>query len=160
MMRTLRRLWSRLLASLSLRGSDAELSEELESHIALMAEEEIRRGVPPGEADRNARIRFGSVVSAIESYRDQRGLPMLETVVKDLRYAARSLRKNVGFTATVVLTLALGIGANATIFSVINAALLEPLPYADAARLVALKETRPLAGGTTGQRVSVPVAAA
>jgi hypothetical protein len=138
MTRTLRRAWNRLLGSLFGRRRDRDLAEELDSHIQLLAEENIRRGLPPEEAHRRAKLTFGSVESRKESYRDQCGLPVFESIDRDLRYALRGVRKKPGFAAVATLSLALGIGANTAIFSLIDAVLLRPLPVLDPDRLVAI----------------------
>jgi putative ABC transport system permease protein len=141
--RTLRRTWNRVLGSLFRRNNDADLTEELDSHIQLLTEENIRRGLPPDEAHRRARLQFGSVESAKESYRDQRGLPALDIFVQDLRYAMRGIRKNPGFAAVAILSLAIGIGANTAIFSLVSAVLLRPLAYKEPQRLFAAGELLP-----------------
>ncbi len=149
MTRTLRRTWNRLLGSLSGQGRESDLVEELDSHIRLLAEENVRRGLPPDEAHRRARLQFGSVESTKESYRDQRGLPIIDTTVQDLRYAFRGVRRNPGFAAVAVLSLAIGIGANTAIFSLLNAVLLQPLAYQDPHRLFAVRELLPHFFGQT-----------
>src|SRR6476469_7670638 len=138
--RTLLRNWNRLLGSLFRRNTDGDLAEELDSHIRLLAEEEIRRGLPPEEAHRRARLQFGSVESTKESYRDQRGLPALDVIAQDLRYAFRGIRKNPGFATVAILSLAIGIGANTAIFSLVNSVLLRPLAYRDPQRVFAVRE--------------------
>jgi putative ABC transport system permease protein len=142
LIRALRRNWNRLLGSLR-RGGDGDLAEELDCHVRLLAEEDIRRGVAPEEAYRRARLQFGSVDSTKESYRDQRGLPVLDTTAQDLRYAFRAIRKNPGFATVAILSLAIGIGANTAIFSLVNAVLLQPLAYKDPERLFAVRELLP-----------------
>jgi hypothetical protein len=134
----IRRTWQRLLGTLGLRNLDREMSEELESHVHHMADEEIRRGVARDEAYRRARIKFGNLDSMKERYRDQRGLPLVETLLGDVRHAARVLAKNPGFAAVAILSLALGIGANTAIFSVINAAFFAPYGINEPERLVRL----------------------
>jgi putative ABC transport system permease protein len=144
--RAARRLWNRLLGSLFGRREN-DLAEELEQHIQLLTEEHIRRGLPPAEARRQARLTFGSVDSATESYRDQGGLPALDVLRHDLRYAFRGLRRNPGFSAIAILSLAIGIGANTAIFSLVNSVLLRPLAYQDPSHVFWAREVTTLGAG-------------
>src|SRR5947199_10818932 len=134
-MRRLRAWFLRLAGLFNKERRDRELAEEIESHLQMHIEDNLRRGMPSEEARREALIKLGGIEQTKESYRDRRGLPMLETLMQDLRFCARMFWKNPGFTAVAVLTLALGIGADTAIFSLIDAALLKSLPVRDPEQL-------------------------
>lgn len=125
---------------------EAGMAEELRFHIEQFTDELMRSGMPREEARRRARIEFGGVNSVQEDCRQARGLHPFDELQRELRYASRLLRKTPAFTATALLTLALCLGANLTIFAVIDAILLRPLPFPDSGRLVIVFNTYPKAG--------------
>ena len=134
-MATLREWVTRLWATLSPGRRDAELEEELRLHLELAIEDEQRRANSSADAARAAAIRSGGMAQAMEAVRDQRGLPWLDDLARDVHHGLRGLRRNPLFASVAVLTLALGIGANTAIFSVVNAVILQPLGYPEPEQL-------------------------
>jgi len=137
-MKGIRRLWKRIRNFVGADKGDRRLREEMEQHIALQTEENIRAGMSADEASRQAKVKFGAVEAVRESYHAEEGLPKLESVLQDCRYALRTLLKSPVLSTVAVLTLALGIGANTAIFSFLDAVMLRSLPVQDPQRLVKL----------------------
>ena len=125
------------------RQVEQDLDDEIHYHLEREVDEQIARGVNRADARRIVLRRFGGVAQTKEWCRDARGVDLIDTALQDVRYAARALRRNPGFAAVAILTLALGIGANTAVFSVVDRVLLSRLPYADAARLVSVTGTYP-----------------
>jgi putative ABC transport system permease protein len=146
-MRYLRAALARISGFFSGQPANDDLRDELQSHLDMETAENIRRGMNPDDARRQALMASGGLTQAAEAVHDQRGLPWIDGLVADLKYAFRSLRRTPTFTTVVVITLALGIGANTAIFSVVRGVLLKQLPHREGDRLLYLRHSMDGPGG-------------
>jgi predicted permease len=152
--KAIRRFLSRFAVSVSRRRDEARLREELEAHLEMQTNEYIRAGASPEDARRQARLKFGPTEAIKASYREQQGLPAFDHFLQDVRYTFRQLRKAPLFTLTATMSLALGIGANAAVFTVIERVLLRPLPVSKPHELFFVTDERILS--QTSPRFSYP----
>src|ERR1035438_1954245 len=146
------RLFGRIGALFKGREFDADLEEELAHHLQALAEENIKSGVAPDEALRQAHISLGGVAQIREIHRDSRGIPWFEQSLRDLRYASRFYRREIGFTTVAVIIVAIGVSLNTTVFSLVNTVLLRPIRFAQADKLVWITNGdphAPLSGATS-----------
>ena len=154
-MKFLRRLLIRLSNFVTRRSADQRLQDEIAEHLAFQTEENLRAGMSPAEARRQAAIKLGSAEAIREGHHAEQSLPFIENLLFDLRYAVRMLLRSPGFSFIAIATMALGIGATTAIYSVIDATLLHPLPYPNPAELVRVEDDLP-GVGAQGVGISVP----
>jgi len=150
----IRAFLSRLRGLVDNERKDRELAEEMEAHLQMQIADNLRSGMTPEQARREALVKSGGLELAKETYRDRRGLPVFETAVRDLRHTARILRRTPAFTGIAVLLLALGIGANTAIFTLLDQVMLRLLPVKDPQQLAMIWTTGPNLGGNIGSRAS------
>ena len=149
-MKSVRRFFTRLFNTAARRAEEERLREEIAEHIALQTEENLRAGLSPVEARRQAILKFGGVEAMKEDYRAERGLLLIEHLLGDLRNAVRSISRMPGLAAVIILSLAIGIGVNTTVFSWIQLILFEPVPAVNGAANFLLVEPRAETGGYPG----------
>ena len=147
-MRSLRAWWWRVLAFLSPSRGERDFADEMRSHLEHHIDDNLRAGMTPDEARRRALVKLGSPASVAEAHRDRRGLPAIESLLQDARYAMRGLLRNRSFAAAAILTLAIGIGVNSAIFSVVYGVIFAPLPYAKPDQLITIWLSHPEARRT------------
>jgi putative ABC transport system permease protein len=135
--------WMRRLRGVFSGAGDADLADELACHLQLHIDDNLRAGMAPSEARRQALVKLGGLEQSIEACREQRTAPLVESILRDAGYGVRVLAKHRGFAAAAIIVLGLGIGANTAIFSVVNGVMLRPLPFPDSDRLVAVWHVPP-----------------
>ena len=150
---SVRDLLARISSFFRKRELDRELDAELAAHLEMSIEDNLKRGMSPEEARRSALISLGGVQATKELHRDSRGLPALETILQDIRYSFRTLRRDAGLAVFAILIVGLGVGASSTVFSVVNALLLRPLPFEGSERLAWIENSA--VPGLSGQTVQV-----
>jgi len=153
--KSLRRFFIRLSNLTTRRSAGQRLQEELAEHLAFQTEENLRAGMSPIEARRQAALKFGAAQAIRESYHAEQSLPFFENLLHDVRYAVRMLLRSPGFSFIAIATMALGIGATTAIYSVIDATLQHPLPYPNPGELVRVEDDLP-GVGAQGVGISVP----
>lgn len=153
-MRALRRFIRRFFTSAAQRHDDERLREELQTHLQMQAAENARAGLPPADARRRARLTLGSIEAIRSRYHDEQGISVIDDLLHDVRYTLRQLRKSPLFALTATLSLAMGIGANAAVFTIVERLLLRPLPVARPHELVQVTDERILT--QAGPRFSYP----
>lgn len=149
----LRSGWARIVSVLRKRKLDREFEAELNSHLEMAIEDNLKQGMTAEEARRKAMLRFGGLDAARELHRESRGLPVLETVFQDVRYGVRALRRDAGLAIFAILIIGVGVGASSTVFSVVNALLLRPLPFKEPERLAWIPND--VTPGLSGETVQV-----